>query len=138
MIIINYSLAGEWALQVHALALTEHFGHTIDDNCAAGACVHGDNDGGRAVGLLQCHYPYMRTWYEGMGLFAAAVSDTVPDAQIKATASFLNHNVPLYGLDLAIQCQNKGVRAVMVNGQRNPDYLAKFSSALNQLKGASA
>lgn len=133
---MNYALAGEWALQVQALAMVEHFGHAIDDDCALGRCRHGSNDGGKAVGLLQCHYPYMQTWYEASGPFKAANDDTVSDAQIKATAAFLNHNVPLYGLDLTIQAQNLGVYAVVKEGQRNPDYLDKFTTALNKLKGA--
>lgn len=87
------------------------------------------------MGLLQCHYPYMQTWYEGMGPFKSEVGDTVPDAQIKAAAAFLNHNMPLYPLDLVIQAQNLGIGAIKAGG-RNPDYLAKWSQFYQQLRGA--
>lgn len=135
MLSINWTLAGPWSDHVQALALTEHFGHDITEDCAYGRCPHGDNDGGRAVGLLQCHYPYIKTWYEGAGDFACAVDDTVADAQIKAAAAFLNHNVPLIQLDLTIQAQNLGVYAVMHEGKRNVDYLAKWTGFYQRIRG---
>ena len=66
--------------------------------------------------------------------YRAAVGDTVPDAQIKAAAAFLTVEVSHIGLDLAIQSQNLGVAAVLA-GQRNAEYLSRWSSSFQRLRG---
>ena len=134
IIALNWALAGPWQAHVHSLALTEHYQHPIDNDCAAGLCRFGDNDGGRAFGILQMHMPYLQEWYKLDGPYRAAVGDTVPDAQIKAAAAFLTVEVSHIGLDLAIQSQNLGVAAVLA-GQRNAEYLSRWSSSFQRLRG---
>lgn len=131
---IDYTIAEEYADCVHALALTEHWGHELTQNCIYGQCPFGDNDGGQAFGLLQMHSATFKQYYGCCVRFAPSVTDTWAEAQIKACAGFL-HLYYRDSMDLRIQAWNKGIHAVVDLGLRNPDYLAKYTEALNKVRG---
>lgn len=117
---INYSSAGPWAEHVRALAVIE-----------SGEDVGRIGDGGRAFGLLQQHPAFVMQWYRSVD-----VTDTWWNAQIKAAAAFLAHYVNAIGLDLTIQAYNRGVAAIE-NGERNADYLARWTDAYQRIRGGS-
>lgn len=119
----NYALADRYANYVHALAITE-----------TNECPTMTGDGGRAFGILQQHPAFFAEYYRPIGEFKAEVSDTWIDAEIKACACFWSmweHR----GVDLVVQAYNQGITAVMVDGVRAPEYLAKFTEALNKVRG---
>lgn len=119
----NYLLAGEWSIQVHALAMCESSGNPAVP----------PSDNGQARGLLGIHPSFFVQWY-GRGSFPATTADTWDDADIKCAGSYLEHEVPRIGIDGAVQAWNEGV-GFWGQGRRDPAYLAKYDSALNQLKG---
>jgi hypothetical protein len=128
------AIAGDMADYVHALALTEHFGHTLTPDCIYGLCRFGSDDAGKAFGLLQQHLPFINTWYRAEGPpYGVADEDDVPTGQIKAAARFLKAFIPLLGLDGAVQSYQTGIAAYRV-GQRNQAYLDKFTAALMRVR----
>jgi hypothetical protein len=134
--LFDTSIAGRWADQVHALILTEHWGHVVEPACLW-RCPFGSNDGGRAFGILQQHPDFFRDYYRESGgaplaKFLASVDDTWTVAQIKAAATFLELNDTL-PLDLEVQAYNQGLQAVR-NGVRAPVYLDRFNQNLAKLR----
>lgn len=118
---IDYSIAANWADVVHAIAIIES-----NENPAQ------TGDGGRAFGVMQQHPAFFQEYYGRCKDFPASVTDTWVEAQIKAAASFFELWEHL-GLDLCVMAYNLGINAVM-NGARNPGYLARFSDALNRVR----
>ena len=117
----DYSLAGPWADHVHALAI-------IESNETSNLV----GDGGRAFGILQQHPAFISQWYRNID-----VSDTWDRAQIKAAASFLQHQVNAIGLDAAITAYNVG-RAAYDGGVRNEAYLARWGEAFQKVRAIHA
>lgn len=116
---INYRGSGEWALHVRALAIIE-----------SGEDIGKFGDGYQAANLLQQHPDFFIEWYSKV----VNTTDTWDHAQIKAAAAFLDHYIPLLGLDLSIEAYNLGVKAVE-SGERNADYLNRWSVAFQKLRG---
>lgn len=117
---IDYSSAGPWTEHVRALAVIE-----------SGEDIGKIGDGGRAFGLLQQHPAFFVEWYK-----KPDVTDTWWNAQIKAAAAFLGYFYLSMGLDQTIQAYNLGVTAVQ-SGERNPEYLRKWSDAYQRIRGGS-
>jgi soluble lytic murein transglycosylase-like protein len=115
--VIDYSKAGAHAEIVHALAIIE----SGENPALVG-------DGGQAYGLLQQHPGFFKQFYGRAIAFPASVTHTWVEAEIVAAASFFELYLGILGLDLAIQSYNLGVSAVQ-KGQRNPDYLSRFTAA---------
>lgn len=118
----NYQLAGRYADFVRALAIVE----TGEKPTMTG-------DGGRAFGILQQHPAMFSEYYRPAGEFKASVSDTWIDAEIKAAACFWSMWEHM-GVDWAVTAYNQGPTAVK-NGVRAPEYLARFTAALNKIRG---
>ena len=129
---IDYSIAGPWALHVHALALNESSGNPDVPK----------SDGGRARGLLGFHPCTFQEYYGRSPNFPRDVGHTWDESDISAAASFLDIEVPRFAalfpagvaLDLAIQAHQAGVSAVMMGG-RNPKYLADWTTSFQKLRG---
>jgi len=125
---IDYSPAVEFAREVRAFAMVE----SDEDEARIG-------DGGRSFGLLQMHPATFKRFYGSQMRFAATVSDTWTQAQIKACAAYLAvrgwRTASPEERDLIVQAWNLGERAVFVEGRRNPEYLARWRDAYQQLKG---
>jgi hypothetical protein len=121
---VDYSVAGEYADHVHALAVIES-GESLD--------LFGD--GGQAFGILQQHPSYFIQFYRETGPFAAETDDTWWTAQIKAAARFLNTWEPEFGMDGAIMAYNLGVEAYK-QGKRNEAYLSRWSDAYQKIRSA--
>jgi hypothetical protein len=122
-----YEIAGEWALYVRALAM----GESQEDTNPTGP-----NEGGRARGLLQIHPANFIDHYTVTNKhFPASVTDTWEQADIKCCASFLDTYIPSIGLDKTIVAWNKGLNAVMHEGEWNQEYLDRFTENLNKLRG---
>jgi len=119
---IDYSPAQNYADIVRALAIVE----SQEQPNAVG-------DNGQARGLLQIHPAQFRQYYGASATFLADIHDTWIEADIKCCAAYLDKwdNI---SLDLRIMGWNLGINAV-VEGKRNPEYLAKFDAAYNQVKG---
>lgn len=131
------SIARQWNQTVHALILTEHWGHTIVEACLW-RCPFGDNDGGRAFGILQQHPGFFRQFYLTSGgtaiaPFLASVDDIWTIAQIKAAATFLTLHESM-GIALLVQAYNQGIDAID-HGVRAPVYLDRFYQSLNSVRG---
>lgn len=120
---IDYSIAGRWADVVHALAIVE----SSENPSAIG-------DHGRAFGLLQQHPAFFYQYYGKVAAFRAEVSDTWIVAQIKCAASFFELYDHL-GFDLVVQAYNQGVAVFSRPEVRAPEYLEKFTAALNRVRG---
>lgn len=132
---INYELAKEYAVYVQALAMTEHFGHVIDDKCLTeqGDFIDvTDAASFRALGLMQLHPSFILQYY-GTGSFSADVNDSHVDMQIKAAASYFEKYMHSWGLDATVQAYNKGVAGYQ-RGERNPTYLRHFDAMLNFIR----
>ena len=119
---LPYELAGEYADVVRALAIVE-----------SGEQPNAVGDNGQARGLLQLHPSQFRQYYGASATFLADVHDTWVEADIKCCAAYLDkwNNI---SLDLRVQGWNLGINAV-VEGKRNPEYLAKVDAALNRIRG---
>lgn len=119
---IDYSIAEEYSDCVHALAIVE----SNENFFAVG-------DGGQAFGILQIH-PATFKYYYGLAIrFPALETDTWLEAEIKTCAGFLE----LYhreSMDLRIQAWNLGAHAVFDEGKRNPEYLKRYTEALNKVR----
>ena len=115
----DYTIAGRWAEHVHAFAIIES--NETDNQIG---------DGGRAFGILQQHPAFVLQWYRDID-----VTDTWVTAQIKAARNFLDHYVSIFGLDLTVMAYNLGVSAIG-RGERNQDYLNRWTEAFNRVKGA--
>ncbi len=135
-ILFDPSIAGRWADEVHALILTEHWGHLPSEACLW-RCPFGSNDGGRAFGILQQHPDFFRDYYRETGGtpiagFLASVSDTWTVAQIKAAATFFE-TWDSMALALVVQSYNQGIQAIR-NGVRAPEYLDRFNQSLAKIR----
>lgn len=117
----DYTLAGEYAETVHALALVE----------STGSPMIGYSDGGQAFGILGQHPSFFVEWY-GRGSFLANTKDEWWNASIKAAASFFEHYASM-DRDLVVMAYHSGMGFVE-SGQRDEPYLAKFNAALNRVK----
>ena len=125
---INYSLAGKYADYVHA--------HFVIESAEV-MLIFGDGE--EALGLGQMHPTFFTENYgqSTRHIFLASIGDTWPDAWVKAAGNFYHVNLHLYGepLDLVVQMYNLGFSAVKIEGKRNPDYLNKWTEALNNIHG---
>ena len=119
---VDYSLAEEYSDCVHALAIVES-----NENPFAWG------DDGKAFGLLQMHSATFKQYYGLSIRFPPSPSDTVTEAQIKACAGFLDvyHRE---SMDLRVQAWNLGVHEVFDEGKRNPEYLKRYTEALNKVR----
>lgn len=115
---VNFAIAGDHADIVHSLAIIES-----NENPAA------VGDGGRAFGLLQQHPAFFTEFY----MAVPDVADDWPTAQIRAATEFFDKWLDRLGLDLAVQAYNRGIEAIK-RGQRNPEYLARFSNAYQHVR----
>lgn len=120
---INYSLAQTYAEYVRALAIIE-----------SGENPNLIGDNGRAWGLLQQHPAFFVEYYGRAKGFPASPNHTWIEAQIVAAASFFAIELSHLPLDLAVQAYNLGMEAVL-RGERAPDYLRRFTDALNRIRG---
>ena len=119
---IDYSIAAPFSDQVRALCIVESGEQPIFNG-----------DGGRAFGILHMHPATFQEYYGRSKNYPASVTDTWTEAQIRACASFWSMWEHL-GTDLVVQAWNQGIRAVVSEGVRVPDYLAKYSAALNKVR----
>lgn len=114
------SICGEYAEIVHALCLVES-----NEN----ASISGDN--GKAWGPMQEHPAFFVE-------FGSTVlpGDTWIEAQLKVAAEYLRQQIEVHErpLDLVVQAYNLGVKAVFVNGERNPEYLQRYFDKLNKVR----
>ena len=119
---IDYSIAEEYSDCVHAIALIE----SNENFLAIG-------DEGQATGLLQMHPSTFKQYYGLSIRFPPSNSDTWVEAQIKACAGFFDvyHRE---SFDLRVQAWNLGVHAVFDMGKRDPEYLARYTEALNRVR----
>lgn len=120
--VVDYSVAGEYAQWVRALAI-------VESNEQPGKI----GDGGRAFGILQQHPAFFAEYGLTVDEFAIKLSDDWNTAQIKAAARFFLVWEHL-GLDKIVQAYNKGPTAI-INGDRALDYLQRFHNALNSIRG---
>jgi hypothetical protein len=94
-------------------------------------------DGGRAFGLQQMHPASFKRYYGCQMRFAPSVTDTWTEAQIKCCAAFLSAHK--WGTasqemrDLIVPAWNKGEAGVFIDGQRNPEYLARWHEAYRKV-----
>lgn len=119
---INYTLATEYADVVRAIFMIE----SNEDLMAVG-------DGGRALGPGQQHPAFFKQYYGCHKDYPASVADTWADAWVKATAAYFATWSGTIELDLLVQGYNKGLDGVLRDGQRAPDYLRRFTDALNKI-----
>lgn len=116
---IPYALALEFAGYVHA-----HFIIEGNENLLA------VGDGGCALGPGQMHPSFFAQYYGHATRFSVSVSDTWERAWVKTAAAFYDRNLTMLGsLDLTVQAYQEGVQAVL-NGARNPEYLARWLAAM--------
>jgi|SRR5438132_8602970 len=126
---IDYSLAVELAEEVRAFAIVE----SNENQSSVG-------DGGQSFGILQMHPGAFKRFYGSQVRFAPAVDDTWTEAQIKSCAAFLAahgwRSASQEERDLIVQAWNLGEAGVFIHGRRNPEYLAKWLAAYDQIKKA--
>lgn len=117
---IDYSIAGEYAQWIHALAIIESNENPLQVG-----------DGGQAMGILQMHPATFRDYYP------PALTDTWTQAQIRACAFFFAKYEYLdrtpQSPDLRVQAWNLGVHGIL-SGARNAEYLARFTQALTKVR----
>ena len=126
---IDYSSAAEFADEVRAFAIIE-----------SGENEYAIGDGGQSFGLLQMHPATFKRYYGVQMRFAQNLSDTWTRAQIKSCAAFLAAHgwsgASQDERDLIVQAWNLGEAGVFIDGRRNPEYLARWLAAYDQIKGA--
>jgi hypothetical protein len=122
---IDYVAAGRWQNHVRALSVANEDPDQVID-------PQGNNDGGRAFGLLQEHPAFFRQYY-GAGGFPALTSDTWTVAYIKAAAAFFQTWEYAYPLALVVQAFNQGADAVFVKHKTAPEYLEKWQAEFARL-----
>src|SRR5579885_3909127 len=120
---IPYEIAQEYADIVRATFMVES-GENPD---------WAEGDGGQAWGMGQQHPAWFKDYYGRSTRFPASVADTWTEAQIKAIASYYDvwEAIPR---DLLIQAYRLGLDAVLKEGKRDPDRLAKIYAALNKIR----
>jgi hypothetical protein len=128
--VIDYSPAAEFADEVRAFAIIE----SGEDEYAVGG------DAGQSYGLLQMHPATFKRYYGCQSRFAPNLNDTWTRAQIKSCAAFLAAlgwtGATQNQRDLIVQAWNLGEAGVFIDGRRNPEYLARWVAAYDEIKGA--
>lgn len=108
---LHLELAKQWADQVYALVLTEHWGcPALTDACLTerGDFLDAKDPASfEAFGILQQHPAFLQEYYGKLPEFPARGDHTHPDMQIVAAATFLELRVPELGIDGAIQLTTK-------------------------------
>ena len=126
--VIDYSPALEFAEPVRAFAIVE----SNESETKIG-------DGGQSFGILQMHPATFKRYYGCQSRFAANLSDTWTQAQIRSCAAFLQaHSWTTSSQsirNLIVQAWNLGEAGVFIDGRRNPEYLARWLAAYAQLTG---
>lgn len=126
-VVIDYSPAYDLADEVHAFAMVES-----NEN------EHQVGDGGCAYGLLQMHPATFKRFYGSQMRYAPNNRDTWTEAQIKTCASFLAahawRGASQNERDLIVQAWNLGEAGVFIEGRRNPEYLARWLAAYDEIK----
>ena len=129
MSLYNYALALEYADIVHAFVLTEN-------NGVEPILMNEMGDAGQAIGIVQFHPADFAVYYGRSLRFPRSVKHTWAEAEIVACASFWDTEQWL-DVDLRVQAWNLGVQGVK-DGERNPDYLQRWTMNMNRIRGKGA